>query len=61
MSFITALYVDIPTGQVRRNRHHLEVVPDRSPEDESPHIVVSEPPRRIMTRSQTGTPIHPPE
>ena len=53
--------VDTPTGQVRRNRHHLAVVPDRSPEDESPPIVAPEPPGRIMTRSQTGTPIYSPE
>ena len=49
-----------PTGQVHRNRCQLTVVPDRSPDD-SQQAIEPEPARRIVTRSQTGTPIHPPE
>lgn len=44
--------VDTPTGPVRRNRFHLGVAPDPLPsssDSEEPS------PRRIVTRSQTGT------
>ena len=53
--------VETPCGQVRRNRRHLNVVPESTESDQgeinerepdSPH---PSPPRRIMTRSQTGT------
>ena len=52
--------VETPTGQVRRNRQHLNMVPESSrnsnlPEQEAP------PPSRIMTRTQTGIVINPPE
>ena len=62
--------VSTPTGQVRRNRQHLnqrlitanDNVTDNPDDDSSttsPHT--TEPPRdRIMTRTQTGTDIRPP-
>ena len=50
--------VRTPSGTVRRNRHHLRVLPSCSPTTEQP--VGTEPTRRIMTRQQTGTEIHPP-
>ena len=57
--------IDTPTGPVRRNRSHLTVTPEttnRSTADlhGSKHEPEPEPPRRIMTRSQTGTAILPP-
>ena len=54
--------VDTPSGQLRRNRHHLTPLPGPSPVTQPPQTSEQpEPPRRIMTRSQTGTPICPPE
>ena len=61
-------YNVVPTqgGVVRRNRYHLNVFPEDSQSDSSanqdpdPEISVS-PPRQIMTRSRTGTAIHPPD
>ena len=54
--------VDTPSGQLRRNRHHLTTVPDPSPGTVPPRTNEQpEPPRKIMTRSQTETPICPPE
>ena len=50
--------VRTPSGTVRRNRHHLRVLPSYSPPTAQP--VGTEPTRRIMTRQQTGTEIHPP-
>ena len=59
-----------PSGQVRRNRQHLNCrlntandnvqdIPDDSITSTSPHT--TEPPRnRIMARTQTGTDIRPP-
>jgi len=79
--------VDTPTGQVQRNRSHLNVVPDQNemqdtlvepqgdvtesrettletpaetPTGNHPAQAVPSPPRRIMTRSQTGTEIRMP-
>ena len=67
--------VDTPTGQVRRNRSRLNLITE-SPriQEESDRIVyqipdsptpdkpeTQSPPRQIMTRSQTGTTIHPPD
>lgn len=50
------------TGTVRRNRSHLNVVPQPVRTDPSSDQPMSEPPERelIMTRSRTGTPIVPP-
>ena len=46
------------SGTVRRNRPHLRVLPSSSAPTAQP--VGTEPTRRIMTRQQTGTEIHPP-
>ena len=62
--------VDTPVGSVRCNRSQLNVIPSTntssnkwtsSPtsEDNYSSQRVQEPARRIMTRSQTGTPIYP--
>jgi hypothetical protein len=54
--------VEMPSDEVRRNRNHLNVVPESitetfpEPENES-----TDPPRRIATRSQTGIAITPPD
>ena len=56
--------VETPTGQVERNRNQLTVVPTENsgdPETTQPAEVSTETPRRIMTRSRTGTSINPPE
>lgn len=59
--------VDTPSGRVRRNRHHLTIVPNHSPVTEDntsqqePSPQHAQLARKIMTRSQTGTPIKPPE
>ena len=50
-------YVQTPTGEVRRNQHHLNRVPDSMNQDQPQ----SSETRRIMTRSRTGTPIIPPD
>ena len=49
----------LPTGRVRRNRQHLNPIPENSVNDNSrrDHFV-REP---IMTRSRTGTTIQPPK
>ena len=59
--------VDTPTGVVRRNRQHLNVDPEKTenPEPET-NTEQSQPqsqtePNRIVTRSQTGTVVKPPE
>jgi hypothetical protein len=56
--------VDTPTGVVRRNRQHLNVAPEKSEDSESesnkPSTEQSQP-NRIVTRSQTGTVVKPPE
>ena len=51
--------VETPTGEVQRNRVHLNVVPETNSEE--PSVQESFPPRVIMTRSGTGTSVHPPE
>ena len=51
--------VETPSGQVRRNRHHLNKVPETSHLSESSNTIPS--PNVIMTRSRTGTFIHPPD
>ena len=57
--------VQTPSGEVRRNRSQLNIVPERSstvePETGSSPVSASVAPRRIATRSQTGTAIRPPE
>ena len=56
--------VDTPTGVLRRNRQHLNVAPERS-EDSEPESneqsTGQSQPSRIVTRSQTGTVVKPPE
>ena len=49
--------VETPSGQVRRNRQHLNVVPQQPEPIEPPDSPI---PSRIMTRSRTGTELHPP-
>ncbi len=63
--------VETPTGQMHRNREHLNVIPEsvlgqehQNDSDETP--VVELPPQaqltpKIMTRSRTGTIIRPPD
>ena len=58
--------VDTPTGTIRRNRQHLNVAPTQPNEStktqtETEHSTDSEATRRIVTRSQTGTVVKPPE
>lgn len=59
--------VETPTGQVERNRSQLRVIPeadsDQQTEVESANenAVPSEPSRRIMTRSRTGTTVSKPD
>ena len=57
--------VEIPSGEVRRNRSQLNVVPEHSStvelETSSSPTSASEQPRRIVTLLQTGTAIRPPE
>ena len=53
--------VDTPGGQVRRNRRHINIQPestDTPSDNEEPRSIPS--PNRILTRSRTGTAIHPP-
>lgn len=54
--------VETPTGQVERNRSHLQVLPDTN-ETENESLTASPPeqPRRIMTRSKTGTAVSKPD
>ena len=57
--------METPSGEVRRNRSQLNVVPEHSSTVElemgSSPTSAREQPRRIVTRSQTGTAIRPPE
>ena len=54
--------VETPTGQVERNRSQLQVLPNTSEtENESPNVSPPEQPRRIMTRSKTGTAVSKPD
>ena len=48
--------VEIPTGQIRRNQQHLNIIPDPSTQVTVPSNIPTARPR-IMTRSQTGTQI----
>ena len=53
--------VETPSGQVRRKRRHLNVVPNghsRPNSEEQPNYTSQ---RRILTRSQTGTTVRPPD
>ena len=52
--------VETPTGEVRRNGIHLNVTPETSYEAQGSSPTTS-PPKVIMTRSKTGTTVHPPE
>jgi len=49
-------FVETPSGQIRRNQQHLNIVPERSTNGSVPESIPVERPR-IMTRSQTGTEI----
>ena len=54
--------VDTSTGRLRRNQSHFQVVPD--PEPEKTESEISDPTlmqNRIVTRSQTGTLVRPPD
>ncbi len=57
--------VETPSGEVRRNRSQLNILPENPTEgsgansDESDNV--RDEPRRIVTRSQTGTVIRPPD
>ena len=54
--------VDTPTGQIRRNRRHLNKVPDSSSVSTNSESISNTPsPNVIMTRSRTGTTIRPPQ
>ena len=67
--------VETPSGLLRRNRHHLNPSPNLEFSEPVTHSDDTEqmqtsagddnteepPPRPIMTRSRTGTTIHPPE
>ena len=56
--------VDTPTGTVKRNRQHLNVAPSQPSENTENQTETeqnTEITRRIVTRSQTGTEVKPPE
>ena len=56
--------VETPTGELQRNSTHLNVIPEQPSPTSSEQLRIEPPhtpPRRIVTRSQTGTAIHPPE
>ena len=50
--------IEIPSGQVRRNRTHLR---NQSDLQENTSIEFTSTPFRVVTCSQTGTTIHPPD
>ena len=58
--------VETQSGRIERNRSQLTVVPrENSGDSETPQVnqqpaVETETPRRIMTRSRTGTAVNPP-
>ena len=60
--------VETESGELRRNRSQIVVVPESEP-DPAPETeaepeqrsALTTPPRRIMTRTRTGTSILPPE
>ena len=47
--------IEIPSGELQRNRTHLNIIPEQQPRStiECPQTPAS--PRRIVTRYQTGT------
>ena len=51
--------VDTPSGHIRRNRSHLNPIPQ--PEDNTGQPDMNPLPRQIMTRSRTRTAIRPPD
>lgn len=54
--------VETSTGStVRRNQHHLNVVPPTNGSSSTSETEPLSPPHRIMTRTQTGTVIRPPD
>ena len=56
--------VETPGGRVRRNRRHLNVEPEDTEGDQGekePDPPDPSPPRRIVTRSRTGTVVPPPD
>ena len=53
--------VETPTGQIQRNRQHLNPIPQSDATLDQEDTQEQEEPRRIITRSQTGTKIGPPE
>lgn len=53
--------VETPTGEVQRNRQHLNVVPDHPANEPAESTNKTESPNRIMTRSRTGTLVKPPQ
>ena len=52
--------VETPIGQLQRNRIQLRVVPEDSSNRQPEEQLEPEEPRRIMTRTQTGTEIRHP-
>ena len=52
--------VNTPSGQVRRNRQHLVVVPSNSDKGEKPIANTTQHRSPVMTRSRTNTTIRPP-
>ena len=53
-----------PSGEVRRNHSHIIRIPESTEQTDSPNESgngSTEPPRRIVTRSQTGMTILPPD
>ena len=52
--------VETPSGELHRNRIHLNV-PERAAGESLQNERTPSPPRKIMTRSQTGTAVKPPK
>ena len=52
--------VSTPSGEIHRNRSHLNIVPNK-PEPEHAGTQTDLSPKVIMTRSRTGTEIGPPK
>ena len=68
--------VDTPSGQVERNRRHLNIVPSQKESQDTPSTITdgteqatgtstepeqSQPSKVFMTRSKTGTTLHQPD
>ncbi len=57
--------VEVPSGETRRNRSHIRVVPDTipsdTPEPNIPSTPQTETPRHITTCSQTNTAVTKPD